>query len=101
MDTEGVQGTRDSHSCEASEESEGMEANKTCSLVFPTSGCNPKLDFLDCLKAVAERAGLEQENFWLHKFRATSRPGHCGLASISVRYSSGWATQTWNSRCDT
>jgi integrase/recombinase XerD len=47
------------------------KANKTCSLVFPTSGCNPKLDFLDCLKAVAERAGLEQENFWLHKFRAT------------------------------
>jgi integrase/recombinase XerD len=47
------------------------KANKTCSLVFPTAGCNPKLDFLDCLKAVAERAGLEPESFWLHKFRAT------------------------------
>jgi len=31
-------------------------SDKTCSLVFPTAGCNPKLDFLDCLKAVAERA---------------------------------------------
>ena len=44
---------------------------KTCSLVFPTAGCNPKLDFLDGLKAVAERAKLDKENFWLHKFRAT------------------------------
>ena len=39
--------------------------------MFPTAGCNPKLDFLDCLKAVADRANLEKENFWLHKFRAT------------------------------
>lgn len=45
--------------------------DKKCNLVFPTSGCNPKLDFLDCLKAVAGRANLDQENFWLHKFRAT------------------------------
>jgi integrase len=34
-------------------------------------GCNPKLDFLDCLKAVAGRAKLDKDNFWLHKFRAT------------------------------
>ena len=47
------------------------KADKTCGLVFPTAGCKPKLDFLDCLKAVAERAKLNQENFWLHKFRAT------------------------------
>lgn len=40
-------------------------------LVFPTAGCNPKLDFLDGLKAVAERAKLDKENFRLHKFRAT------------------------------
>ena len=32
------------------------KADKTCGLVFPTAGCKPKLDFLDCLKAVAERA---------------------------------------------
>lgn len=42
-----------------------------CNLVFPTAGCNPKLNFLDDLKAVAERAKLDSDNFWLHKFRAT------------------------------
>ena len=47
------------------------KSDKNCSLVFATAGCNPKLDFLDCLKAVAERARLDKENFWLHKFRAT------------------------------
>ena len=47
------------------------KADKSCSLVFPTAGCKPKLDFLDGLKAVAERAKLDPENFWLHKFRAT------------------------------
>ena len=46
-------------------------SNKACPLVFPTTGCKPKLDFLDCLKAVAQRAELEQDAFWLHKFRAT------------------------------
>jgi integrase len=47
------------------------KADKSCALVFPTAGCNPKLDFLDSLKTVAERAKLDKENFWLHKFRAT------------------------------
>ncbi len=47
------------------------KADSTCNLVFPTSGYNPKLDFLDCLKAVAERAKLDKDSFWLHKFRAT------------------------------
>jgi integrase/recombinase XerD len=42
-----------------------------CPLVFPTKGCNPKLDFLDVLKVVAKRAGLAPEDCWLHKFRAT------------------------------
>jgi integrase/recombinase XerD len=45
--------------------------DKNCNLVFPTAGCNPKLDFLDGLKAVAERAKVDKDNFWLHKFRAT------------------------------
>jgi len=47
------------------------KTKRTCPLVFLTVGCNPKLDFLDCLKVVAERAKLKKENFWLHKFRAT------------------------------
>jgi integrase/recombinase XerD len=47
------------------------KSDKACGLVFPTAGCKPKLDFLDCLKAIAEGADLDKENFWLHKFRAT------------------------------
>jgi integrase/recombinase XerD len=47
------------------------KSDKTCSLVFPTAGCRPKFDFLDCLKAVAERAKIDADGFWLHKFRAT------------------------------
>jgi integrase/recombinase XerD len=42
-----------------------------CPLVFPTSGCNPKLDFVDCCKAIAGRDKLKKSDFWLHKFRAT------------------------------
>jgi integrase/recombinase XerD len=45
--------------------------DKGCALVFPTSGCNVKMNFLDDLKAVAERAKMKREDFWLHKFRAT------------------------------
>jgi integrase/recombinase XerD len=48
-----------------------LKADKTCGLVFPTAGCRPKLNFLDDLKACAERAKLNKEDFWLHKFRAT------------------------------
>jgi len=47
------------------------KSDKTCGLVFPTAGCKPKLDFLDRLKACTERAKLDKERFWLHKFRAT------------------------------
>ena len=39
--------------------------------MFSTSGCKPKRDFLDCLTAIAKRAELDGDEFWLHKFRAT------------------------------
>ena len=42
-----------------------------CQLLFPTSGCKPKMNFLDSCKAIAKRAGLNADDFWLHKFRAT------------------------------
>ena len=56
----------------------GNPASKpvTCGLVFPTAGCKPKLDFLDGLKAIAQRANLNPDNFWLHKFRATFATKH-------------------------
>jgi len=47
------------------------KAAKGCKLVFPTSGCRPKKDFLDCLKNIARRAGLDESTYWLHKFRST------------------------------
>jgi integrase/recombinase XerD len=65
------------------------KASKTCRLVFPTAGCNPKLDFLDCLKAVAERAKLNKENFWLHKFRATFAT-RCLWAGVDLRTVQLW-----------
>jgi integrase/recombinase XerD len=65
------------------------KADKTCGLVFPTAGCKPKLDFLDCLKAVAERAKLDQDNFWLHKFRATFAT-RCLWAGVDLRTVQPW-----------
>jgi integrase/recombinase XerD len=47
------------------------KAKPGCPFLFPTAGCKPKLDFLDCLKACAKRGGLNPEDFFLHKFRAT------------------------------
>ncbi len=45
--------------------------DKTNGLIFPTGRGNPKLDFCDECKAIAERAGLNPKDFYLHKFRAT------------------------------
>jgi integrase/recombinase XerD len=64
-------------------------ANKACGLVFPTAGCNPKLDFLDCLKSVAERAKLDPDQFWLHKFRATFAT-RCLWAGVDLRTVQQW-----------
>ena len=52
------------------------KSDKTCGLAFPTAGCSPKLNFLDDLKAIAERANLQKGDFWLHKFRATFATWH-------------------------
>ena len=66
-----------------------VNSDKTCNLVFPTAGCRPKLDFLDCLKAVAQRAKLDPDNFWLHKFRATFAT-RCLWAGVDVRTVQQW-----------
>jgi integrase/recombinase XerD len=62
---------------------------KDCSLVFPTAGCRPKLDFLDCLKTIAERAKLDPDGFWLHKFRATFAT-RCLWAGVDLRTVQQW-----------
>lgn len=40
-------------------------------LLFPTKSGLPKFDFLDMAKAIARRAGIAEDEVWLHKFRAT------------------------------
>jgi integrase len=65
------------------------ESDKTCNLVFPTAGCNPKLNFLDDLKAAAERAKLDKDGFWLHKFRATFAT-KCLWAGVDLRTVQQW-----------
>lgn len=60
-----------------------------CRLAFPTAGCQPKLDFLDCLKAVAQRAKLDKDNFRLHKFRATFAT-RCLWAGVDLRTVQQW-----------
>jgi integrase/recombinase XerD len=65
------------------------KAAKTCNLVFHTAGCNPKLDFLDGLKAVAKRAKLNPDYFWLHKFRATFAT-RCLWAGVDLRTVQQW-----------
>jgi integrase len=60
------------------------KSDKTCNLVFPTAGCNVKMNFLDDLKAVAQRAEQNPEDFWLHKFRATFAT-RCLWAGVDLR----------------
>jgi len=65
------------------------KASKGCALVFPTAGCRPKLDFLDCLKAAVTRTRLDPDNFWLHKFRATFAT-KCLWAGVDLRTVQQW-----------
>lgn len=65
------------------------KASKDCNLLFPTSGCNPKLNFLDCLKAVAERAKLDADTCWLHKFRSTFATRNL-WAGVDLRTVQAW-----------
>lgn len=65
------------------------KADKGCNLLFPTAGCKPKLDFLDCLKAIAKRAGLDKDSVWLHKFRATFAT-RCLANGVDLRTVQQW-----------
>jgi integrase/recombinase XerD len=69
------------------------KASKGCALVFPTSGCRPKLDFLDCLKAVVTRTRLDPDHFRLHKFRATFAT-KCLWAGVDLRTVQQWLGHT-------
>ena len=58
-------------------------------LSLSNTRCNQKLDFLDCLKTVAERAKLDEDNSWLHKFRATFAT-RCLWAGVDLRTVQQW-----------
>jgi integrase/recombinase XerD len=55
-----------------------LEAKKsaTSTLIFPGANGKPEGHMLRLLKAVAERAGLDLERVWIHKFRSTFATGH-------------------------
>lgn len=69
------------------------KAKPDCTLLFPTSGGRPKLDFLDCCKAIADRAGFDPADFWLHKFRATFATWHL-WAGVDLRTVQAWMGHT-------
>ena len=58
-------------------------------LVFHTASGLPKLDFLDCCKAIAKRAGLDPADWYLHKFRATFATWHLQNA-VDLRTVQQW-----------
>jgi integrase/recombinase XerD len=66
------------------------KSDKSCSLVFPTAGCNPKLDFLDGLKAIAERATLNKDSFWQRQLLASQVP--CDVCYVVAL---GWRRSTY------
>jgi integrase len=69
------------------------QSNKGCNLVFPTAGCKPDTHFLERLKTIAERAGLDREKFWLHKFRATFATRHL-WNGVDLRTVQNWMGHT-------
>jgi integrase/recombinase XerD len=60
------------------------QSDRTCGLIFPTAGCKPKQNFLDECKTIAERAELNKDDFYLHKFRAT-RATHLLQGGMDVK----------------
>lgn len=48
-----------------------QSALKRSGLVFPTRTGRPNTKMLQACKRIAKRAGLDEDKFWLHKFRAT------------------------------
>jgi integrase/recombinase XerD len=71
-------------------EFKGDREDRRCELVFPTKGgCNVRLDFLDRLKVVAERAGLNPDDCWLHKFRSSFATYHL-WSGVDLRTVQSW-----------
>lgn len=63
------------------------------SLIFPTESGKPKFDFLHILKARTKRFGLNPDEWWLHKFRATFATWHL-QAGVDLRTVQAWLGHT-------
>ena len=61
---------------------------RNCSRRLPT-----EQHFLEFLKDIAERAGLDPKNFWLHKFRATFATWHL-WKGVDLRTVQDWMGHT-------
>jgi integrase/recombinase XerD len=67
-------------------------ARKGSELVFPTRNDTPRrhrTQLLDLCKAIAKRAKLNPDDFWLHKFRATFATMHL-QAGVDLRTMQSW-----------
>jgi integrase len=62
-------------------------------LLFPTKNGLPKYNFLDIAKAVAKRAGIDESEVWLHKFRATHATRSL-WAGVDLRTVQDWMGHT-------
>jgi integrase/recombinase XerD len=62
-------------------------------LLFPTKNHLPKFDFLDMAKAIAKRAGIDESEVWLHKFRATFATRSL-WAGVDLRTVQSWMGHT-------
>jgi len=91
MDTERIQGTRDSHPCETGKKPEGMEGEVCEGLQSGVPHCRMQTEagLPDCLKAVAERGKLDPNGFRPHKFRATFAT-RCLWAGVDLRTVQQW-----------
>jgi len=68
-------------------------ADGNCNLLFPTAGRQPNTHFLEFLKEIGRRAGLDPKNFWLHKFRATFATWHL-WKGVDLRTVQHWMGHT-------
>ena len=66
---------------------------KAESLIFSTASGRPDTHMIRALKRNAKAAGLNREDFWLHKFRATFATMHL-QAGVDLRTVMTWMGQT-------
>ena len=62
-------------------------------LIFGTSDKDPRTNFLEICKAIAVRAGLDRDDCYLHKFRATFATMHL-RAGVDLRTVQEWMGHT-------